>query len=57
MRSCGNCGNFIRIKSWNFTTGLCNYSDASTITDGGHDCKNFRPKKYEREKVIIDENS
>ena len=56
-KTCGNCDNFVRIKTWgNGRNGLCDFFDYNCHTDSSYAkrCKSYCRKKYVRnvEKTI-----
>ena len=52
-KTCGNCINFVRIKSWgNDRNGLCETHDYNCHADSSFAkmCKTYKRKKYKRDK-------
>ncbi len=51
-KNCGSCRNFTKWTNDKFGGGLCEFLDARTKTDHGHDCEDWKAKKYERIRKI-----
>lgn len=55
-RSCGNCKNFIRIKTWGgYRNGICDAFDYNCTSDSSYAkyCNAFNKNKYNRVKPLI----
>jgi len=50
-KNCGSCTWFRKLRSLGEVWALCEFDDARTKSDNGHNCKNWKGIKYERNKV------
>ena len=50
MQDCGGCRWFLKLKNFDGNSGLCQFKDARTDEDCGHNCKEFKPPKHERKR-------
>ncbi len=47
-KSCGSCGDFLKVKHMQDNSGICHWYDSRINTDDGHDCKHWIGIKYQR---------
>ena len=52
-KTCGACHYFTKWKKDKIGGGLCEFCDCRTKTDLGHGCKDFKGKRYKRDKSKI----